>query len=79
MSSVEVNAAPRENFQTLNEHAAQTFFTKSKEGDSPQHSPEKVRQKDEQSPAGSFPDKNATQGRNWLVRTKENIIMAPCC
>jgi hypothetical protein len=79
MSSVEVNAAPRENFQTLNEHAAQTFFTKSKEGDSPQHSPEKVRQKDEQSPAGSFPDKTATQGRTWLVTDKENYTMAPCC
>jgi hypothetical protein len=31
MSLVEVNEVPRENFQTLNEGAAQTFFTRSKE------------------------------------------------
>ena len=79
MSFVEVNAAPRANGQTLNERAKLTVFTWSKEGDSPQPSPEMVRQKDEQSPAGSFPDKTATQGRTWLVTDKENYTMAPCC
>jgi len=78
-SFVEVNAAPRANGQTLNERAAFTVFTKGKERDSPQPSPEKVRQKDEQSAAGSFPEKTATQGRTWLVRAKENITMAPRC
>ena len=57
MSFVEVNAATRENGKTLNERATHTFFTRGKEGDSPQPSPEKVQQKNEQSPAGSIPEK----------------------
>ena len=56
-----------------------TFSTRVIEGDTPQPSQEMVRQMDEQSPAGSFPAKIATQGRTWLVRAKENITMAPRC
>ena len=47
MSFVEVNAAPPANGQTLNKPAAFTVFTRDKEGESPQPSPKKVRQKDE--------------------------------
>jgi hypothetical protein len=78
MYFVEVNRAARANGQTLG-RTAFIVFTRGKDEDSPQPSTEKVRQKNEQSPSGSFPEKTATQGRTWLVRTKENITMAPYC
>jgi hypothetical protein len=78
MSSVEVNAVPRENGLTLNERATYTVFTRGKEGDSPQPSPEKVRQKTSRVQPAPFP-KNGYSGTTWLVRAKENITMATRC
>ena len=75
MSFVEDNAAPQANGTTLKERTALTVFTRGKEGDSPQPSPEKVRQKDEQSPAGSFLEKTAIKAEpGWLEPRK----ISPC-
>ena len=74
-----VSATPRVSSETREGRAALTIFTKGREGHSPQPSPWKARQKDEQLPASPPILRDTTQYRTWLIKAKENITMAPRC
>jgi len=60
-------------------HAALTIFTESKAEQSSQLSQKEARQTPEQVPAGSHPEVTLQQGNSWLVRARENIVVAPRC
>jgi hypothetical protein len=60
-------------------NSALTVFTVSKVGRSSQLSLQEARHKGEQSSAGPHPEVNSQQSRTWLVKAKENIVVAPRC
>ena len=60
-------------------HAALTIFTKSKAGRSSQLSQKEARRAPEQVPAGPHPEVTRQQENSWLVRARENIVLAPRC
>jgi len=60
-------------------HAALTIFTESKAGRSSQLSQKEARQAPQQVPAGPHPEVTRQQRNSWLVRARENIVVAPRC
>jgi len=60
-------------------HSALTVFTESKAGRNSQLSLQEARHKGEQSSASPHPEVNSQQSRTWLVKAKENIVVAPRC
>jgi len=60
-------------------HAALTIFTENKSGRSSQLSQKEARRAPQQVPAGPHPEVTRQQGNSWLVRARENIVLAPHC
>ena len=60
-------------------HSALTIFTESKAGRSSQLSQKEARQAPEHVPANPHPEVIPQQRNSWLVRAKENIVVAPSC
>jgi len=60
-------------------HAALTIFTESKAGRSSQLSQKYARRAPDQVPASPHPEITRQQGNSWLVRARENIVLAPRC
>ena len=59
--------------------AALTVFIEGKAGHSPLPSQKETRRTDEQLSAGPHPELTAQQDKIWLVKTTENITIAPQC
>ena len=60
-------------------HAAVTIFTGSKAGRSSQLSQKEAWQAPEQVPADPIPKMIPQQRNSWLIRARENIVVAPRC
>jgi len=60
-------------------HAALTAFTQGKKGHSPQPNQKEAWQVDAQLSASSKRETKASQDRSWLVKARQDIILAPRC
>jgi hypothetical protein len=60
-------------------HTALTVFAEGKAGRSPQLSQQETQHTDEQLSADLRPEIVTHESRAWLVRAKENIVVAPRC
>ena len=65
--------------ETHVECTALTVFAEGKEGHSPQPNSWKVKRKDVQFQADLSQEKDSTQVRSWLVRSREKITLEPRC
>ena len=79
MSLIGICNVPRVFSVPLTRHLALTVFTESKDGRSSQLSLQEARHKGEQSSAGPLPEVNSQHSRTWIVKAKENIVVAPRC
>jgi hypothetical protein len=60
-------------------HAALTIFTESKAGCSSHLSRKEARRAPDPVPAGPHPEVTRQQGNSWLVKARENVVLAPRC
>jgi hypothetical protein len=79
MSLTDIAATSRACVESSNRQAVLTVFTRSKEGRSPQPSQKEMPKVDEKSSVSSPCVLTTSQSRVWLVKTRENIIIAPRC
>ena len=70
---------PRTRDDATQEHALLAVFTVGKEERIPQTPQQEAWQKDEQEPANPRSEAPTPQGRSWLVKANENIVLAPWC
>ena len=70
---------PHERDDATEERAALTVFTEGKEEHIHQTPQQEARQRDEQTPANPRSEAPTPQGRSWLVKANENIVLAPRC
>jgi hypothetical protein len=78
LSFSDVGKAPRENSDSDTEREALTVFVQGKEGHSPQPCLREMR-KHVQFSVSFHREPTINQSRTWLVKDKENIIIAPRC
>ena len=78
MSLTEVAATPRARVEPSNSRAVLTVFTRDK-GHCPQPDQQKRQQVDKQSLVSSPCEMATSQNGVWLVKTRENITIAPRC
>ena len=79
MSLTDIAATSRACVESPNRQAVLTVFTRSKEGRSPQPSQKETPKVDAKSSVSSPCGLTTSQGRVWLVKTRENITIAPRC
>ena len=79
MSLTDVAATRRARVEPSNSRAVLTVFTQDKEGHSPQPDQQKRQQVDKQSLVSSPCEMATSQNGVWLVKTRENITIAPRC
>jgi len=79
MSLTGISAVPRVHSGSPTGHTAFTVFTQGKEGHSPQPNQMETWQVDVQLSATSKRETKASQNRLWLVRARQDIILAPRC
>ena len=70
---------PRTRDDATQEHALLAVFTVGKEERIPQTPQQEARQRDEQDPANPRSEALTPQGRSWLVKANENIVLLPRC
>ena len=79
MSLMDIDKAPRVCEVEPDEGVALTIFTEGKEGHSPQPSLREARHIDEKLSASPRREPVNSHNEVWLVKTKENIVIAPRC
>ena len=79
MSLTDIDKAPRACEISPDKGAALTIFTEGKGGHSPQPRLREARHIDEKFSASSHREPVTSQNGIWLVKTKENIVIAPRC
>jgi hypothetical protein len=76
MSLTEIGKVPQAISVPHAKHTALTVFAEGKAGRNPQLSQQETRRTDEQLSAGLRPEVVTHESRTWLVRAKENIVVA---
>jgi len=79
MSFSDIGNVPRACSVSRAEHTALTVFTRGKAERSPQLRQQETRRMDEQLSAGPLTEEVDQNNRIWLVRAKENTVIAPRC
>ena len=79
MSLTDIDKAPRACEVSRDRGAALTIFTVSKEGHSRQPCLREARHIDEKFSASPHRELVTGQNETWLVKTKENVVIAPRC
>jgi len=73
------NRDRRKRDDATKERATHTVFTEGKEERIPQTPQQEARQRDELAPANTRSEALRPQGRSWLVKANENIVLLPRC
>jgi hypothetical protein len=79
MSLTDVNDTSRVHSVPPLGYTAITVFAEGKEGHNPQETQSEARRPDEQLLAVLRPEKIKTQSESWLLKSAENITIAPQC
>jgi len=79
MSLADIGRAPREYSVSPAKYIAHTVFTGGKAGRSPLLSQQETRHIDKQLSAGLHSKTITNCRKSWLVRAKENVVVAPRC
>jgi hypothetical protein len=73
------NRDPHKRDDATEERVALTVFTEGKEERIPQTPRQEARKRGEQTPTNPRSEAPTPQGRSWLVKANENVVLAPPC